>query len=155
MGQSEPGLSAIRLWEKSWPFLLSFPGIHFGFLDFVFAQLGSSFIVHTSIQEVISREEPLLCFWSLDTKRSYSEIDSLLDISSKCHRCLNIKVLTTLETYLNQDSVLPMYFTLLRLENQTVGNLLFSCPWMPEASLIAVYFSDHRRLLQAQTSWSQ
>lgn len=63
VGQREPRLSAVGLWEKSLPFLLSFPGIHFVFLDFViFAQLGSSFIVHTSVREVVSREEALAMF---------------------------------------------------------------------------------------------
>lgn len=49
--------------------------------------------------------------------RTYSEVDSLLEISSKCHQCLNLKFPATLETYLNQDCVLPIYFTLLSLEN--------------------------------------
>lgn len=62
-GQREPALSAVGLWGKSLPFLLSFPGIHFVFLDFVvFAQLGSSTIVHTSIREVVSCEEALAMF---------------------------------------------------------------------------------------------
>lgn len=63
VGQRQPGLCAVRLWEKSLPFLLSFPGIYFVFLDFViFAQLGSSFVVHTNIREVISHEEVLAMF---------------------------------------------------------------------------------------------
>lgn len=74
VGQRESGLSAVRLWEKSLPFLLSFPGIHFAFLDFVvFAQLGSSFIVHMSVREVTSREEALCCGFGLWTLRELTQ----------------------------------------------------------------------------------
>lgn len=63
VGQREPGLSAAGLWGKSLPFLLRFPALHFVLLDFViFAQLGSSFIVHTSLREVVLREEALAMF---------------------------------------------------------------------------------------------
>lgn len=78
VGQREPGLSAVRLWEKSLPFLLSFLGIYFMFLDFVFfAQLGSLFIVNKDKQEVIPQKKPLLCFQSLDIRELNSEMVSL------------------------------------------------------------------------------
>lgn len=45
VGQREPGLGALRLLKKSLPFLLSFLGIYFIFVDFVFfAQLGRKLV---------------------------------------------------------------------------------------------------------------
>lgn len=80
---TEPGLSAVRLWEKSLPFLLSFLGIYFVFLDFVFfAPLGSLFIVNKDKREVIPQKKPLLCFQSLDI-RELTQKWFLLEISSK------------------------------------------------------------------------
>lgn len=64
VGQREPGLSAVRLLKKSLPFLLSFLGIYFVFVDFViFAQLGSLLIVNRDNRdkrEVIPQKKPLL-----------------------------------------------------------------------------------------------
>lgn len=92
VGQREPGLSAVRLWEKRLPFLLSFLGIYFVFLDFVFfAPLGSLFIVNKDKREVIPQKKPLLCFQSLDI-RELTQKWFLLEISSKWHQCLNLKV---------------------------------------------------------------
>lgn len=61
VGQREPGLGAVRLLKKSLPFLLSFLGIYFIFVDFVFfAQLGSLLIVNRDKREVVPQKKPLL-----------------------------------------------------------------------------------------------
>lgn len=80
-GQREPRLSAVRLWKKSLPFLLSFLGIFFMFVDFVFAQLGSLLIVNKDKSH--PTEEALAMISVFAHKRTYSETASLLETSSK------------------------------------------------------------------------
>lgn len=88
----QPGLGAVRLWKKSLPFLLSFLGIYFMFVDFVFfSRSGSLLMVNKDKREVVPQKKPLLWFQSLDM-RTYSEMVSLLKISSQWHQCLNLKV---------------------------------------------------------------
>lgn len=61
VGQRETGLGAVRLLKKSLHFLLSFLGIHFIFVDFVFfAQLGSLLIVNRDKREVVPKKKLLL-----------------------------------------------------------------------------------------------
>lgn len=94
VGQREPGLGAVRLWKKSLPFLPSLLGIYFVFVDFVFfAQSRSLLIGNKDKREVVPQKKPVLWFHdSFGHKRTWSGMVSLLEISSKWHQCLNLKI---------------------------------------------------------------
>lgn len=44
-------------------------------------------LIYSPSKKSSHMKKALPCFRSLDTKRTYSEMDSLLEISSHCHRC--------------------------------------------------------------------
>jgi len=109
--KGEAGLSVVKLWESHLPFLLSFPSFHCVFLDFVFTQLESSFLTHTNLKEVISHKEAPATFSVSGHQKNFLRMASLLKVNSKHHPYLNLKIPTTFKAYLNQYSVLPLYFT--------------------------------------------
>lgn len=113
--QGETGLSVVRLWEKRLPFLLSFPGFHFVFLDFFFTQLESSFIAHTSINEVISHKEVLATFSVFGHEENFLRNVFCFRNKQYTSSVFKLKGPHCFGNLFNQAFVLPLCFTFLCL----------------------------------------